>query len=80
MTSITSQDMQRDPMGVLRRVEQGEAVLVLRGDKPVAEIKPVPPAADRPARPSGLAKGRFVVPDDFDHPLPDTILRDFEGR
>ena len=30
-------------------------------------------------RPFGLARGEFVVPDDFDDPLPEEILRDFEG-
>lgn len=30
-------------------------------------------------RPSGLAKGDFVVPDDFDDPLPVDILEDFES-
>jgi hypothetical protein len=30
-------------------------------------------------RPSGLAKGDFVVPDDFDAPLPEDILEDFES-
>jgi len=30
--------------------------------------------------PYGLAEGEFVVPDDFDAPLPEDILRDFEGR
>jgi hypothetical protein len=31
-------------------------------------------------RPFGLSKGEFVVPDDFDEPLPEEVLRDFEGR
>jgi hypothetical protein len=31
------------------------------------------------SRPSGLAKGEFVVPDDFNEPLPDEILDLFEG-
>jgi hypothetical protein len=31
-------------------------------------------------RPFGLAKGDFVVPDDFDDPLPEEVLREFEGR
>lgn len=31
-------------------------------------------------RPIGLAEGEFIVPDDFDAPLPEEILRDFEGR
>jgi len=30
-------------------------------------------------RPFGLARGEFVVPDDFDDPLPDEVLVDFEG-
>jgi hypothetical protein len=31
-------------------------------------------------RPYGLAKGEFVVPTDFDDPLPDDIQAYFEGR
>ncbi len=31
-------------------------------------------------RPVGLAAGEFVVPDDFDGPLPDELLDAFEGR
>jgi hypothetical protein len=30
-------------------------------------------------RPYGLAKGEFVVPDDFDAPLPDEVLAEFEN-
>lgn len=30
-------------------------------------------------RPLGLCKGEFVVPDDFNEPLPDEILELFEG-
>ena len=35
---------------------------------------------DRPLRPFGLCAGEFTVPDDFDHPLPEEILKEFEGR
>ncbi len=31
-------------------------------------------------RPYGLCKGEFVVPDDFDDPLPDYLLDAFEGK
>jgi hypothetical protein len=31
------------------------------------------------SRPLGLAKGEFIVPDDFNDPLPDEILDLFEG-
>ena len=30
-------------------------------------------------RPFGLAVGDFTVPEDFDDPLPEDILHDFEG-
>lgn len=30
-------------------------------------------------RPFGLCAGEFVVPSDFNEPLPEHILRDFEG-
>jgi hypothetical protein len=36
-----------------------------------------PPLAE--ARPIGLAKGQFTVPDDFNAPLPEHILQAFEG-
>jgi hypothetical protein len=31
-------------------------------------------------RPSGLAKGQFTVPDDFNAPLPEDVLQTFEDR
>lgn len=30
-------------------------------------------------RPFGLCAGEFTVPDDFDEPLPESILSDFDG-
>src|SRR6266516_2088328 len=36
-----------------------------------------PPLA--PGRPCGLCAGEFVVPDDFDAPLPEDLLHAFEG-
>jgi hypothetical protein len=31
-------------------------------------------------RPFGLAKGEFSVPDDFNAPLPEDVLKTFEGK
>ena len=33
-----------------------------------------------PDRPIDLARGKFVVPVDFNEPLPDGMLRDFAGH
>lgn len=79
MTKVAVKDIARDLIGYLRRVEEGETLLILRDDKPVAEIKPVPTPPQGP-RPFGLCAGQFTVPDDFDAPLPDEVLKEFEGR
>ncbi len=83
MTTITVDDIERDVAGYLGRVRAGESLLVMEADRPIAETRPVAPADNAPPlalRPSGLAEGEFVVPDDFDAPLPEDILRLFEGR
>lgn len=79
MSTISLQDLQRDPNGVLDRVEAGERVVVSREGRPVAELRRIEPPAPKP-RPFGLAAGAFTVPEDFDAPLPDEILQSFEGR
>ncbi len=81
MVSVSIEEIRRDPLGYLRRVEAGETLLVVRGDRPMAEIKPVGGGPEeKPLRPAGLAEGEFTVPDDFDEPLPEETLRGFEGR
>lgn len=79
MSTVSLQDLQRDPLGLLGRVEAGESILVTRDNQPVAELRPVAVSLSAP-RPFGLAAGQFAVPDDFDAPLPDDILRGFEGQ
>ena len=78
MSTISVQDFQRDLLALLRRVEAGESFLVVSGEHPLAEVRPVPTPATQP-RPFGLCVGRFTVPADFDRPLPDEILKEFEG-
>jgi antitoxin (DNA-binding transcriptional repressor) of toxin-antitoxin stability system len=78
MSTISVQDIQRDLLAFLQRVEAGESFLVLSGQRPLAEVRPVSPSASEP-RPFGLCAGRFAVPPDFDQPLPDNILQDFDG-
>lgn len=81
MTTITLDEIQRDLVGYLHRVQAGETLLIVQADQPIAEIKP---ASSNPVakqlRPFGLCAGEFVVPDDFDAPLPEDVLDSFEGR
>lgn len=60
------------------RVSEGESVVICRRNVPVAELRPLPRARRTP-RPVGLAKG-FKVPESFFEPLPDELLRTFDGR
>jgi antitoxin (DNA-binding transcriptional repressor) of toxin-antitoxin stability system len=78
MSNISIVDIQRDPAGFIGRVEAGETMLVLRGESPLAEVRPIDKAVVLP-RPFGLCAGRFEVPSGFDQPLPDSVLKEFEG-
>ena len=69
MTQVSIEEMQRDLVACLKRVEAGETLLIVRAGKPVAEVKPVGSLVEN-LRPFGLCKGEFTVPDDFDAPLP----------
>jgi len=64
---------------LIDRVEKGETVTITRHNEPVAEIRPVK-SPHKGLRPWGLAKGLFVVPDDFNDPLPDDELDLWEGK
>jgi prevent-host-death family protein len=79
MNTVSLKDLQQNPAALLDRVEAGERLVVSRDGRPVAELRPYSPVARGP-RPFGLCAGAFTVPDDFDAPLPDDILRGFEGR
>jgi prevent-host-death family protein len=77
MITISVDDIQRDLLGYLKRVSAGETVLITQANKPMAELKPVSSMAQE-QRPIGLCAGEFTVSDDFDAPLPEHILAEFE--
>lgn len=72
---LTLLDFLQDPQVLLGRVKNGETIVILEAGKPIAEIRPVDGFRQRPF---GLCAGEFRVPDDFDAPLPDHILQEFE--
>lgn len=74
----TLEEVESGASEYLHRVIEGETIVVYQGDRPVAEIRPM--TETETLRPVGLAAGEFVVPDDFDDPLPDDLLDAFEGR
>ena len=63
---------------LLDRVALGEEVIIAKAGKPVAKLVPIP--AERRRFKLGSAKGEFVVPDDFNDPLPKEIEDSFWGE
>jgi len=60
---------------LLRRVLRGEEIIIARAGIPVARLSPIPTHRERVF---GADRGLFVVPDDFNAPLPDDLQSAFE--
>jgi prevent-host-death family protein len=56
---------------LLQRVAMGEEVVIAKAGTPVAKLVPIGTKPQK--RVIGSAKGEFVVPDDFNDPLPKEI-------
>ena len=64
---------------LLAQVAKGKEVIIARAGKPVARLVPI----ERPgtvADAFDLYKGQVWIAPDFDAPLPEDVLADFEGR
>lgn len=60
---------------LLERVAAGEEISITRRGDAIARLVPARPITERRF---GVDKGRWSVPDDFDAPLPDSVLTSFE--
>lgn len=76
MSIISVQDIQRDLQAFLRRVEAGESFLIVRGEQPLAEVRPVPapPLQPRPAE-KGPAFSDSTRPDNLETKFPALVER-----
>lgn len=61
---------------LLARVKEGEEIIIAKAGKPIARL--VPMAKHPTRRVPGSAKGKLYVAPDFDAPLPDSIMEEFE--
>ena len=61
---------------LLTQVAAGEEILIAKAGKVIARLVPV--SGQQPERALGIDKGRVVISDDFDAPLPDDLLAGFE--
>ena len=60
---------------LLKRVAAGQEVVIARAGEPVARLIPFRQPGTRDL---GMDAGRVVIAADFDAPLPESILADFE--
>jgi len=63
---------------LLKRVALGEEITIANRGRAVARLVPIP--TNESGRKLGMFRGKFVVPDDFDAPLPGELLDLFEGK
>ncbi|MFN0315878.1 MAG: type II toxin-antitoxin system Phd/YefM family antitoxin [Burkholderiales bacterium] len=59
-------------------VGMGKEFIIAKAGKPVAKL--VPLTEKKAPRKPGFLKGKLRISDDFNAPLPEDILKAFEGR
>jgi antitoxin (DNA-binding transcriptional repressor) of toxin-antitoxin stability system len=78
MTTINIYEAKTQLSKLVEQAAAGTDVIIARGGKPVARLTRLqtPPRKIR----FGLLKGKVKVAKDFDAPLPDDVVGQFEGR
>jgi prevent-host-death family protein len=62
---------------LIERAAAGEEIVIAKSGRPRARL--VPLEDTRPLRVPGKGRGQWKVRKDFDAPLPDDVVRGFEG-
>ena len=75
MNKVTVEEIKQNIEVWLQKAESGEKVQIVVEEKVVIELKP---CEAQNLRPFGLCQGDFLVPIDFDEPLPADIMDGFE--
>ena len=76
MSEVNVHEAKTQLSKLLRRVSAGEEIIIARSGTPVAKLVPVD---QTPKRVFGLDRGLYEVPEDFDDPLSDDQLEEFES-
>jgi len=75
MYSLEIPEGQAEFAELLRRVLEGEEVIISQAGTPIARIVPI--AEQKLSRIPGLDRGQVTISPDFDAPLPDEVLNAF---
>lgn len=76
MESVNIHEAKTQLSRLLVRVEAGEQIVIARSGRPVAVLTRYPVAREG-LRILGRDEGIIEIPEDFDDPLPEDILRGF---
>ena len=63
---------------LLQRVAAGEEIVIAKAGQPIARLVPLEQNLQK--RIPGTAEGQVWISPDFNAPLPDDVLNDFEGQ
>jgi len=75
MTEVGVHEAKTHLSRLLRRVAAGEEIIILSGGRPTARLVPIEGLSPREV---GFDQGVVTVPEDFDDPLPDELVDEFE--
>jgi len=78
MKSVNVHEAKTHFSKLIARVEKGQEIVISRAGHPVARL--VPHAVPAAAPVFGGDRGKLIVPEDFDAPLPAHVIDAFEGR
>jgi prevent-host-death family protein len=77
MTVVNVHEAKTHLSRILDRVSAGEEIVIAKAGRPIARLVPLKDQGI--ARVPGTYAGKIRIADDFDAPLPDDTLEDFEG-
>ena len=77
MEKVNIHDAKTRLSQLIERAEAGEEIIIARAGRPVARLAPLKQQGK--TRRLGLLDGTCKIPDDFNAPLPQELLRAFLG-
>jgi prevent-host-death family protein len=75
--SVSLYDAKTHLSALVERAASGDEIVITKSGRPRARLVPLEDSRER--RVSGRGKGAWRVSADFDAPLPEVILKAFEG-
>jgi len=77
MRSVNMHQAKTHLSRLVEEASAGKEVVIAKAGKPIARL--VPAKGVKRRRKLGALAGKFTVPPDFDAPLPDEVVAQFEG-